>query len=49
MKTPEWDKELDKGLKEHEETENVHRAIFVSKSEPKSTDGKDGDIWIVYK
>ena len=45
MKTPEWDKELE----EHEETENIHRAIFISTASPKSSDGKDGDIWIVYK
>ena len=45
MKTPEWDKEH----KEHEETENIHRAIFVSTEEPTDADGKDGDIWIVYE
>lgn len=45
MKKPEWDKEL----ADHEETENIHRAIFVSTSEPTAADGKDGDIWIVYE
>lgn len=27
----------------------IHRAIYVSTAEPTSTDGKDGDVWLVYE
>ena len=38
MKKPEWEKESE-----------MHRDIYISTASPTTNDGKDGDIWIVYK
>lgn len=57
MNKPEWRKELEEHKEEfeahkteftaHTGTANIHREIFVSTATPTSSDGKDGDIWLV--
>lgn len=60
MKKPEWKKELDSAvagakneattsLNSHKNTANIHRAIYISTVSPTNTDGKNGDVWIVYE
>lgn len=56
MEKPEWKKQLEEmnaqntvALNTHKSTSNIHRAVYLSTAEPKSTDGQDGDIWLVYK
>ena len=56
MEKPEWRKTLEEAtaqsttnLNNHKDTANIHRVIYVSTAEPTSTDGKNGDIWLVYQ
>ena len=56
MEKPEWKKQLEEidaqqtiNLNTHKSTANIHRAVHLSTAEPKSTDGKDGDIWLIYQ